>query len=172
VLSSSKRFDLKSENHIFKALGFSEVEEDELPNYIDSELLAFLRSHYSISNDVIKPPKPEIFSPVLIQNNSTGPEGQSQEASVAAPLFKQELLHNSMASQPPTIKQLFRQFEGTEDSKFHGLLSIGKQDSEEQSSLMQIKNIANPFKGGGLEDRERFGDFYDGYCLQNTSALP
>ena len=35
VLTSDRKFDLKSENHIFDCLGFADVNEVELPEYIN-----------------------------------------------------------------------------------------------------------------------------------------
>lgn len=44
VLTSDRKFDLKSENHIFDCLGFADVNEGELPEYINEDLFEFLRN--------------------------------------------------------------------------------------------------------------------------------
>ena len=45
LLSSDRKFDLKSENHVFDCLGFADVEEGELKEYIHADLYDFLRNH-------------------------------------------------------------------------------------------------------------------------------
>jgi len=66
LLSSDRKFDLKSENHVFDCLGFADVEEAELKEYINRDLLEFLRSHQSVNSGPAKQSKKESFTPVLL----------------------------------------------------------------------------------------------------------
>jgi hypothetical protein len=73
ILASDSKFELFSENHIFDCLGFANIDEDELPKYIDPELFNFLKNHQSIQAEDDNPSvvadkksSGEIFSPILI----------------------------------------------------------------------------------------------------------
>lgn len=92
ILSADKKFELKSENHIFESLGLADVSESDLEQFIDRELFEYLRSSRAVSADKPvagqgkSPQKTQHssnFTPVLLQGESMGstsPHGSNENS--------------------------------------------------------------------------------------------